>query len=417
MNERLKIDRKAYQFMDKRYSKQQTLDVLIERREWVPGGMQELMNMMLDSFSYFDALVAFACYQPLTCHQYSWSLGYALASLWVMAYNARVGAIEIMTMKDYRAIENEQFHLASRFKTSTTYSYQIVNTTDVVNLYVKYIRPHVIPPDIDSDEAALFPSWKGTPLAQGEASRKVSNIFKRYGFILSTTRLRDIISTHVEEQFRKDEITKEEYERFIITGQTHTVATHNKFYVKKRKYEEGQLLQESYERIFPAPPVINDVYETATIEGYTEQTDEFATHLYSSSAFTNLPIPLPPSHHPTSLPSHHPTPLPSHRHGHLDGVREFGLARSDINDIKKKFDWIAEEIDYLVEYIQQIAPQLPGASKNVYATCLTFLKQSAPAEAIQFFHPHHFMSSDCIKNRYLSTHQLVAGHKRKHSRP
>jgi hypothetical protein len=75
-------------------------------------------------------------------------------------------------------------------------------------------------------------------------------------------------------------------------------------------------------------------------------------------------------------------------------VKVFGTARSDINEAKKKYDWIEEEISYLVQYIQHIAPELPGASKNKYATCLSHLKQSAPAEAIQFFHPHHLMRSD-----------------------
>lgn len=406
MNERLKIDRKTYQFMEKRYHKHQTLDLMIQQKEWVPGGMDELMKMMIDSFSYFDVLVSFSCYQPLSCHQYSWALGYTLASMWVMAYNARIGAIERMTMSDYHAIDKEVFHLANQFKTSNSYSYQIVNTTDVVDLYVKYLRKYVIPDDIDSEEAALFPSWKGTPLSQGEASKKISNIFKRYGYNLSVTRLRAIISTHVEERYQSGNITMEEYERFIQTGQTHTMATHRKFYVKKRKYEEGQLLQDSYEKIFPTPPIINDYYENRITEEEVaylmiENRDEYSPHLYSSDTFTtDLQTP----HDSSYLPTPH---LPSRCRGLIDEVREFGLARSDIDEIKKKYDWIKEEIDYLVEYIQIIAPELPSAAKNKYATCLTFLKQSAPAEVIQYFHPHHLVNSDRLKNGYLRAIQLI----------
>jgi len=443
MNERLKLDRKTYQLMDKRFTKKQTLDLLIEQREWVQGGMEELVEMMIDSFSYYDSLVAFSCYQALSCHQYSWALGYALASLWVMAYNARCGAIEIMTLGDYKAIEEEQFHLANQFKTSATYSYQIVNTTDVVALYVKYLRPHVIPPDVDSDEAALFPSWKGTPLAQGEASKKVSNIFRRYGYNLSVTRLRAIISTHLEERFRKNEITFDEYKRFITSGQTHSMATHHKFYAKKRKYEgcplflsklpdqtlEGQLIQETCDKIFPAAPIINDYYgslDPTTIESdASQQSYEFPSndyYLYADTqtssndplptAFTPLPTP-PPSCLRTrpdlAAFTPFPTPPPSYHRARdvRDEVREFGIARSDIKDMKKKFEWLPEEIDYLAVYIQQIAPNIPGASKNQYATCLSFLKESAPAEAIQFFHPHHLQNSDRLKNGYLRALQII----------
>jgi hypothetical protein len=409
MNERLKIDRARFQFLDKRYSKKQTLDLLIQQREWVPGGMNEIMEMMIDSFSYFDSLVAFSCYQPLSCHQYSWALGYVLSSMWTMAYNARIGAIEIMTMKDYRLIEDENFHLANKFKTSDTYSYQIVKTTDIVDIFVKYIRKHVIPLEVDSDESVLFPSWKGTPLAQGEASKKVNNIFKRYGYNLTITRMRSIISTHVEEKFQQNEINQDEYNRFI-TGQNHNSSTHRKYYVKKRKYEEGHLLQESYEKIFPQAPVIEDYYGSIDFT----PTDLFAPQFQSEESSylnyaadpvqTNLPTPIP---HLLSPPlTLAPSSLPSFR-SRDDERREFGKARSDVGENKKKYDWIEEEIDYLVEYIQNIAPQLPGASKNRYAACLSFLKQSAPGEAIQFFHPHHLMSSDRLKNGYLRAMQKI----------
>jgi hypothetical protein len=419
MNERLKMDRKRFQFLDKRHSKQQTLDLLIQQREWVPGGMNEIMEMMIDSFSYFDSLVAFSCYQPLSCHQYSWALGYALSSMWTMAYNARIGAIEIMTMKDYRLIEDENFHLANQFKTSDTYSYQIVKTTDIVDIFVKYIRKHVIPLEVDSDESVLFPSWKGTPLAQGEASKKVNNIFKRYGYNLTITRMRAIVSTHVEEKFRQDQINQEEYDRFITSGQTHNLATHRKYYVKKRKYEEGQLLQESFQKVFPQAPRIEDYYDcvdhTDLVPTYIiapqQQENECNFNLSSHSTddpaepnFTTTTLMI-----STAVPST-VTPMTNrHHHSHVNeyDVKVFGTARSDINEAKKKYDWIEEEISYLVQYIQHIAPELPGASKNKYATCLSHLKQSAPAEVIQFFHPHHLMSSDRLKNGYLKALQMI----------
>ena len=318
-----------------------------------------------------------------------------------------------MTIGDYKCIENETFYLAGQFKTSKTYSYQIINTTDIIAIFVKYIRKHVIPSEVDSDESVLFPSWKGTPLVQGEASKKVSNIFRRYGYNLTITRLRSIISTHIEERFRQAEITEEEYHRFITTGQTHNITTHKKYYVKKRKHEEAQLLQESYHKIFPEAPVIHDHYDETTTPSTSVFVDqEIFQELESID--TNLP-PSPTDHSTlttttTTTTTTNPVIL-SHRinrsHHHVDEVRKFGSSRSDINETKKKYDWIEEEISYLVKYIQFIAPELPGASKNKYATCLNHLKLSAPAEAIQYFHPHHLMSSDRLKNGYLRALQIL----------
>jgi hypothetical protein len=219
--------------MDRRNQRKNTIDTLIQQREWVENGMDGLLDMLKDSFSYYDALVCLACYQPLSCHQYSWALGYALSTMWILTLNARNGCIEKLTMKDYRNIQSKNFHLASQFKTSSKYSYQIVSTTDIIGIFIKYIRKHVIPQDVDSDDAVVFPSYRGTPLCQGEGSKKVSNIFKRYGYQLSVTRLRAMISTHLEERFHQNEISLEEYKTFIESGQTHSLATHKKYYVKK----------------------------------------------------------------------------------------------------------------------------------------------------------------------------------------
>jgi len=125
------------------------------------------------------------------------------------------------------------------------------------------------------------------------------------------------------------------------------------------------------------------------------------------AAFTPLPTPSPS--YPDLAFTPLPTPSPSYHRARdvRDEVRVFGIARSDIKDMKKKFEWLQEEIDYLAVYIQQIAPNIPGASKNQYATCLSFLKESAPAEAIQFFHPHHLQNSDRLKNGYLRALQMI----------
>lgn len=166
--------------IDKKYQRKKDVNSLIQSREWVEDGMKllyllflhrlgmdGLLRMIKDSFNYFDALVCLSCYQPLSCHQYSWCLGYVLSTLWVLNVNARVGCIERMTMADIQQIEVQRCYLASDFKTSSTYGYQIVNTNDIIKIFIKYVRRHVIPQEIDSPGAVAFPCYKGTPLSQG----------------------------------------------------------------------------------------------------------------------------------------------------------------------------------------------------------------------------------------------------------
>ncbi len=205
--DRLVIDRNRFNAITTMDQKKKTLESLIQARQWVEGGLSSIQNMMLDSWPYFEALVSLSKYQELKKHQYSWALGFTLSTLWVYGFNARAKSIEFMTMKDYKDMEENQFHLSINFKTSSTYGYQIVSPTDVLKIYVQFIRKQIIPEDIDSDEATLFPTSVKTPLSQGEISKKINLVFKKYGYDLCVTKLRDILSTHIEELHSSNAIT------------------------------------------------------------------------------------------------------------------------------------------------------------------------------------------------------------------
>lgn len=206
--DRLMIDRSRYNSIASIDQKKKTLDNLVDMRQWVEGGLPALQSLMLDSWPYFDSLVSLTKYQNLRSHQYSWALGFTLATLWVYGVNARAQSVESMTLKNFREIEQNNFYLASQFKTSSTYGYQIISPTDVLRIYVKYIRAQIISPDIDSDESCLFPSFAKTPLGRGEASKKIGLIFQIYGYDLSVTKLRDMLATHIEELFRGGKISE-----------------------------------------------------------------------------------------------------------------------------------------------------------------------------------------------------------------
>ena len=209
VNKRLELARSRYHQFQRREQENRSLDKLIRARKWVESGIPGLQDMMQDSWPYFDALICLSLHHALTCHQYSWAVGYTLASLWVYAVNSRSQSIEKMTMKSINEIQCNGFHLSSEFKTSSCYQYQIVSPTDILGLYVKYIRPHVIGPDIDSDDAVVFPSFRGTPLSSGEATKKINNVFSSYGYDLSITTLRDMLATHIETLYQDGKLTEE----------------------------------------------------------------------------------------------------------------------------------------------------------------------------------------------------------------
>jgi hypothetical protein len=218
----LELERKYSTTMASRSNKLKTVDKLLLAREWVKDGIIGVQRMMKDSWPYFDALIRLSFHHRLSCHQYSWCVGYALASLWVFAVNARSQSIQLMTLKSWKEISTYQFSLSNQFKTSSTYQYQIIASTDILKLYVTYIRKTAIPPELDSDDAVLFPTYKGTPLSSGEASKKVEKIFRTYGYHLTITTLRDMISTRIEDMFQSGELTSEgKFIFFILSSNIH----------------------------------------------------------------------------------------------------------------------------------------------------------------------------------------------------
>ena len=125
--------------------------------------------------------------------------------------NTASGIINLTGQKAYKKdmdeVDTNDYHLSIHFKTSSYYQYQIVSSTEIVKLFVKYIRPWVIPPNVDTEESVIFCTSIGTPLSPGEISRKVGKIFLRYGYKLNVTRLRSLLSTHIQEAVENKRIT------------------------------------------------------------------------------------------------------------------------------------------------------------------------------------------------------------------
>lgn len=391
VRKRLDLERRLSSAIATRANKLKTIERLIATKEWIEDGILGAQRMMRDCWPYFDALIRLSYHQRLSCHQFSWCVGYTLASLWVFAVNARSESIERMTLKSWKEITINQFSLSNKFKTSSTYQYQIIASTDILKLYVNNLRKSAIPPEIDSDESALFPTYGGTPLASGEASRKVEKIFRIYGYHINITTLRDMISTHVEDMFQAGELTKEEYHNLVIIGQTHSHATHHQFYdrsasCRKRKYAEGRDIQESYQRITQISHTPdNSIVPTDS----TQQPSRSSSEMEQSNNFQLL-----------QAANYRISTNPSPEQLQAMDEMDWGLARKDLDKEGKRFEWLPEELDYFEDYIKNI--EADSNQKNRFAICLGHLKTNASIEIKRYFHPHHITNSDRFKNGFIA---------------
>lgn len=251
---------------------------------------------------------------------------------------------------------------------------------------MKFLRKQVIEEEFDSDESKVFLNWEGRAFSTGEINRRIKSFFKRYGYDLSVTRLREIVATHVEETSKdltnegltrflshqtSDSFHQIEYTALVETSQTHNRSVHHQYYVKKRKaVDDAVRIPPAFAKITPNNPlkVINtDKYED--LQSFAEQ-----TLLIDEQAVDPVAV---------------------------RDERRYGLARSDYGMKAKRFPWIKEEIEYFHYYFAHIEPYIDDEQRLAkYSTCLGYIKR-ADDEVVKYFHPHHLENSDRIKTGYL----------------
>lgn len=188
----------------------------------------------------------------------------------------------------------------------------------------------------------------------------------------------------------------------MTVGQTHSLGTHQRFYVKqslekKRKYEDGKTMQDLFQSLLhehPLPPTSMELEVNQEKEPDTSPVETL-------SETTSSPRPsLTPFNTSASFNKNGPNIS-------LDEVYEFGSARADINKKGQRFDWTDKEISHLQHFILHVEPTLSeGERKNKYASCLVYLKR-ADSTIQQDFHPFHCENSGRLKTGYEAAFKRI----------
>lgn len=187
-----------------------------------------------------------------------------------------------------------------------------------------------------------------------------------------------------------------EYRDLVMVGQTHSLSVHNRHYnmsnaYRKRKLETGFSINQSYQRITNNSSDESNDTLPVTIENQdNDQLSDASNPLGSIERILQEQFQMIPA--PVYQFSNGPTPETIRAMNDLD----FGLARKDLDKGGKRFEWLKEEIDYLVYYIQTIESE----TTNRYANCLNHLRTEASTEVKKYFHPHHVVNSDRLKNGF-----------------
>ena len=179
-----------------------------------------------------------------------------------------------------------------------------------------------------------------------------------------------------------------------MVGQTHSVMTHKRFYVKqhiqkKRKYEEGKSMQDTFQKTMIENPLpvfqektLSITEESAIEERTTQIFEETTTEICQNITYNTS------------------TTASIGSEAVVEDIIEFGFARGDLNKKGFRFEWTKSEIAHLQYYILNIEPNLSDSERrNKYSSCLNYLKK-ANILIQHDFHPFHCENSGRIKTGY-----------------
>ena len=191
----------------------------------------------------------------------------------------------------------------------------------------------------------------------------------------------------------------------MTIGQTHSLATHRKFYaLKRRRIEEAKENEQIFQTHFNEHPLPSSSLEeernsSVSLDGDSEILSNPLNSLDSSRPSHQIAADQQREEFDQLLrnSNYSISNIPTNETLSAMKDLEFGIARNDLDKKAKRFEWIKEELDYLVFYIQTIEGE---TTKNRYANCLNHLKTEASADIKKYFHPHHVASSDRLKNGF-----------------
>jgi len=196
-------------------SQTNAMDEAIANRQLPQGGLKELQDTVAAEMQWIYAfctsvrrgpgLVDEPTYQQLMC--------LLIASMYVFAPQGRISGIQDLKVKDAPELM-ESFATSKEFKTSSTYGMQAVTMSDIskeiLSIYLKFFRPRVTNARPCPNDP-LFLTYQGTP--DKRLGRHVTAFFApRLGINITTTLIRALVETTVEDKYRSGEITLDQRE-------------------------------------------------------------------------------------------------------------------------------------------------------------------------------------------------------------
>ena len=169
-----------------------TVEALIEKKRWPPGGLPELQKAIESEIKWVEAVAQQSA--PLNQATYSRFMQILCGAAYCFSPQGRVGAIEDLKNSQYQELLREGYVLSSKFKTAAKYGYQPITTGSIfsklLTFYVNKIRPNMLTQQSDP----LLINYTGTK--KFLILPAVKQLFNRtLGLHMTTTNVRSLVET------------------------------------------------------------------------------------------------------------------------------------------------------------------------------------------------------------------------------
>jgi hypothetical protein len=216
-------------------SQTNSMDEAIADRRLPQGGLKELQDVVNKEMEWVRAFSASVRRGPGLVDEstYQRLVRLLIASMYVFSPQGRVSGIQDMQVKDVPDL-NASFATSRDFKTSEAYGIQAVSLGDIskeiLAMYMKFFRPRVVTSRPCPNDP-LFITFHGHPDLR--LGRHVTDFFaSRLGINITTTLIRSLVESTVEQRYRSGEITLEQREAMsVISGHSNKIA--KEFYVRE----------------------------------------------------------------------------------------------------------------------------------------------------------------------------------------
>lgn len=358
-----------------------SIEALIERKEWPKGGLLELQNAIRYEMDWVYNM-ARANSLPTNKSIYNRYMNLLSASIYCFSCQGRIGAIEDLKLHQGKELLKDGVVLTSKFKTSSKFGYQPVTlppdkvSTFLLQYYLMNVRPNYL----QEHDDPLFISFTGTKY---NVAKGLSTFFAQtLSLKITSTRIRAIVETSFQDLLDDGAITTLQ-KHAISNVNGHDSQTTKDYYLKRSRLNDAQNSFEAF-NIFDE---LHNVFD-----------EEFSTSAASDDNITELDTQQSEPSAPALSNQSSCLELLSIKSNDLPPKGFIGCKHPYFNKSENQMraPWTEYEIDFVGKWCETNIINNPTWSKSILSKCCKYIKTNP--EIREHFHQLHIFDSGRLRH-------------------